>query len=434
MLRLSIAYLRDRPFTTLLNIILLGLATATLIILVTVSTQLGTRIEKDARGIDLVVGAKGSPLQLILSSIYQVDAPTGNIPAGTVDLLRRNPSVAQVIPMALGDNFRGFRIVGTEAAYLDLYGAGLASGKMNVKEGEALLGADVARVTGATLGQQFVGSHGLGSGEGAGQHEHDPMTTVGILKPTGTVIDRLIIVSVPTVWHMHGIDHDHDGEHKQGKHEDGEAHAHEKGHDHGDEAKPDVNDLATGGERAEMQADVTALLVKYRNAMGAVSVPSLINAQAGMQAAVPAIETTRLLSFLGVGLDAIEMLGWLIAFTGGLAIFVALLNALDAREKDLALLRVMGATKGSIFGTILVEGLLTAALGAVLGVLLGHGVIAAAAATSPRLQELGLNAYVFHPAELAIVGAVLSIGILAAFIPAIRLFRVDLTQILARAA
>jgi putative ABC transport system permease protein len=429
MLRLSIAYLRDRPFTTLLNIILLGLATATLIILVTVSTQLGTRIEKDARGIDLVVGAKGSPLQLILSSIYQVDAPTGNIPAGTVDLLRRNPSVAQVIPMALGDNFRGFRIVGTEPAYLDLYGATLASGKMNMKEGEALIGADVARLTGATLGQQFVGSHGLGSGEGAGQHEHDPMTMVGILKPTGTVVDRLIIVSVPTVWHMHGIEHDHDAEHKEG-----EAHVHEEGHDHTEEAQPDVNDLATGGERTEMQADVTALLVKYRNAMGAVSVPSLINAQAGMQAAVPAIETTRLLSFLGVGLDAIEMLGWLIAFTGGLAIFVALLNALDAREKDLALLRVMGATKGSIFGTILVEGLLTAALGAILGVILGHGVIAAAAATSPRLQELGLNAFAFHPAELAIIAAVLGIGILAALIPAIRLFRVDLTQVLARAA
>ncbi len=425
MLGLSIAYLRDRPFTTLLNIILLSLATATLIILVTVSTQLGTRIEKDARGIDLVVGAKGSPLQLILSSIYQVDAPTGNIPAGTVDVLRRNPAVAQVIPLALGDNFRGFRIVGTEAAYLDLYGATLASGALNEKEGEAIIGAEVARVTGAKLGQQFVGSHGLGSGEGAGQHESEPMTTVGILKPTGTVIDRLIIVSVPTVWHMHGIDHDHDAEHK-----DGEAHA----HDHADEPQPDVNDLATGGERTEMQADVTALLVKYRNAMGAVSVPSLINAQAGMQAAVPAIETTRLLSFLGVGLDAIEMLGWLIAFTGGLAIFVALLNALDAREKDLALLRVMGATKGSIFGTILVEGLLTAALGAVLGVILGHGVIAAATATSPRLQELGLNAFAFHPAELAIIGAVLGIGILAALIPAIRLFRVDLTQILARAA
>ncbi len=423
MLRLSIAYLRDRPFTTLLNIILLGLATATLIIIVTVSTQLGTRIEKDAQGVDLVVGAKGSPLQLILSSIYQVDAPTGNIPAGTVDVLRRNPSVAQVIPLALGDNFRGFRIVGTEPAYLDLYGARLASGKINGKEGEAVIGADVARITGATLGQQFVGSHGLGSGEGAGQHESEPMTTAGILKPTGTVIDRLIIVSVPTVWHMHGIGHDHDGEHKEGKN-----------HIHEDATKPDVNDLATGAERIEMQADVTALLVRYRNAMGAVSVPSLINAQAGMQAAVPAIETTRLLSFLGVGLDAIEMLGWLIAFTGGLAIFVALLNALDAREKDLALLRVMGATKASIFGTILVEGLLTAALGAILGVILGHSVIAAAAATSPRLQELGLNAFAFHPAELAIIAAVLGIGILAALIPAIRLFRVELTEILARAA
>lgn len=422
MLGLAIAYLRDKPLTTLLNILLLGLATATLIILVTVSTQLGTRIDRDAKGIDLVVGAKGSPLQLILSSIYQIDSPTGNIPVASVDLLRRDPSVARVVPLALGDNFRGFRIVGTEPAYLDLYGAKLASGRMNIASGEALLGADVTKATGAALGQKFVGSHGLGSGEGAGEHKANPFTTVGTLTRTGTVIDRLIITSIPTIWDVHGIEHDHDE--KEGEHHDGAGHDHDKDHNHEAEA----------GEAPEvMPAEVTALLVTYRNATGAIRIPSFVNAQQALQSAVPAIETTRLLSFLGAGLDAVQLLAWLIALTGGLSIFVALLNAMDTREGDLALLRVMGATRSSVFGTVLVEGMITAGSGALLGLLLGHLAIAAAIANFKRLEQIGLDPFTFHPAELAIVAGVLAIGVVAALIPAIRLFRSDLNRALSRA-
>jgi putative ABC transport system permease protein len=416
MLGLALAYLRYKPLTTLLNILLLGLATATLIILVTVSTQLGSRIDRDAKGIDLVVGAKGSPLQLILSSIYQIDSPTGNIPFESVDLLRKDPSIARVVPLALGDNFRGFRIIGTEAAYLDIYSAKLASGRMNRTSGEAILGADVVQTTGAKLGQKFVGSHGLGSEEGAGEHKASPFTTVGTLTRTGTVIDRLIITSLPSIWDVHGINHDHES----GEHHD------EAGHKHEQEA--DVSESLE-----VLPAEVTALLVTYRNATGAIRIPSFVNAQQKLQSAVPAIETTRLLSFLGAGLDAVQLLAWLIAFTGGLSIFVALLGAMDAREGDLALLRVMGASRSSVFGTVLVEGIITAALGALLGIVLGHFAIAAAVSNFKRLEQIGLNPFVFHQAELGIIVGVLAIGVAAALIPAIRLFRSDLNRALSRA-
>ncbi|MBC7168373.1 hypothetical protein, partial [Phenylobacterium sp.] len=106
---LSLAYLRDRALNTALNVLLLTLGVATMVILVLFSAQLGERFERDARGIDLVVGAKGSPLQLILSSIYQVDVPTGNIPLSTVETLRSDPTIGAVIPLAQGDSFRGFR-------------------------------------------------------------------------------------------------------------------------------------------------------------------------------------------------------------------------------------------------------------------------------------------------------------------------------------
>ena len=420
MFGLALAYLRDRALTTALNIVLLAIAVATLVLLLQFSTQVAERFERDAKGIDLVVGAKGSPLQLILSSIYQIDQPTGNIPLDSVDLLRRDPAVARAIPLALGDNFRGFRIVGTEAEYLEIYGAKLAQGRINKAEAEVIIGASVARDTGAKLGQKFLGSHGLGNEGEAHEHDAHPFTTVGILAPTGTVIDRLILTSVESVWDVHGIDHDEGKEHD---HSAGEAHA---DHDHD---KPVVLD-----ERGGLKPEVTALLVTYANASGAIRIPGMINRQTEMQSAVPAVETARLLNLFGSAIDGARLFGWLLAMTGGLSIFVALLGVARAREGDMALLRVMGATRGKVFGTILLEGLLIAGAGVLFGIVLGHALLAIAAASFPTLGDLGLQAWSFLPGEALIALAVLGIGVVAALIPAIKVFRVDLARTLARAS
>lgn len=424
MLGLALAYMRDRRLTTGLNMLLLALAVATLTILLLASTQLAERLDRNARGIDLVVGAKGSPLQLILSSIYQMDQPTGNIPLASIDLLRRDPAVAQVVPLALGDNFRGYRIVGTEPSYAAFYGADVGKGRMFVEHGEAVMGAEVAARLGAGLGQKFVGSHGIGGGEGQGEHHAHPFTTVGILKPTGTVIDRLILTSVETVWDVHGIAHE------VGSEPDGGGEAHE----HDSHAEHDRDAATLTSSRTELAPEVTALLVRYRNASGAIRIPSMINRQTDMQAAVPAIETTRLLTLLGIGIDGARLFAWLLAAVGGLSIFVTLLNSASAREGDLALLRVMGATRARVFGTVMVEGLVTALAGGALGIILGHMVLAAAMRSFTALGELGLAPWQTHPGELAILGAVVAIGLAAALIPALRVFRIDLAATLAKAS
>lgn len=414
--RLALAYLRDRALTSFLNILLLGLAVATLVILLLFSTQIGQSFERDAQGVDLVVGAKGSPLQLILSSIYQIDAPTGNIPLESIAMLRRDPSVAQVVPIALGDNFRGFRIVGTEPPYLAMHGAAIVQGRLFAAPGEAVVGAEVARRTGMGLGQQFLGTHGIESGEKGEEHHHNPFTAVGVLGHTGTLIDRLILVSVETVWDVHGIRHD--------------AAA----------MAPPLPAAAAprrfGGFVTEttLKPEVTALLVRYRNVFGAVRIPGMINRQTQMQAAVPAIETARLLSLLGAGIEGARVFGWLLALTGGLSIFVALLNAASAREGDLALLRVMGATRMAVFGTILLEGLITAALGIALGLLVGHGVAWLAVAGFRTLSDLGIDPWRVDPGEGVLALAVLGIGVLAALIPAMRVFRTDLATTLRNAS
>ncbi|MBA4781032.1 MAG: ABC transporter permease [Blastomonas sp.] len=426
MIRLALAYMRDRPLGVALNALLLGIAVATLVLLLQFAEQAGERFERDARGIDLVVGAKGSPLQLVLSSVYHIDVPTGNIPLGELERLRDDPGVAQVVPLALGDNFQGFRIVGSDDRLLPLYGARVAQGRSFARPAEAVLGAEVARRTGARLGQKFIGSHGLVTGEEDGQgHDHAPFETVGILAPSGTVLDRLILTSVESVWDVHGIEHE---DHDEAGHDHDEKHV---GHDHDAEsAQHDEHheDAAMPG----IEPEITALLVRYRNASAAMRLPSQINRQSALQAAAPAAEAARLLGLFGSIIEGARLFGWLLALSAGLSLFVALWNATRAREGDLALLRVMGARPSTVFGTILIEGLLIAAIGALGGIAAAHGLIALASASFPTLDELGLSAMRFLPGEGVILIAALAIGLVAALIPAIRIFRVDLATTLAR--
>jgi putative ABC transport system permease protein len=444
MIGLTLAYLKDRALNTALNILLLALGVASLVILLLFSAQLEDRFDRDARGIDMVVGAKGSPLQLILSSVYHVDIPTGNVPLATVDMLRRQLGVAQAIPLALGDNFRGYRIVGTEPAYPALLGAGLADGRMFARPMEAVIGAEVAAKTGAGLGQRFVGGHGMGGGDDGPKHDETPFMVVGRLKPTGTVIDRLILTRIESVWAVHGIespheDHDHEGPDHEGH--DHEGHDHEDGHDAAGKAGDHGHALPPGheGETAEEHAahvspaEVTAVLVQFNSAIAAVRLPGFINRQTDLQSAVPAVEVSRLLALVGVGLDAVRAFAVLLMITAGLSIFVALLTALKEREGDMAMLRVIGASRATIIAQVVSEGLILAAAGAVLGLLLGHGVIAIAAASIPQLAQLGLNAASFHPGEALIAGAALLIGAIAALIPALKVLRSDIADTLANA-
>jgi putative ABC transport system permease protein len=425
MIRLAWAYMRDRPLTVGLNALLLGIAVATLVLLLQFATQAGERFERDARGIDLVVGAKGSPLQLVLSSVYHIDQPTGNIPLGELARLRADPGVGKAVPLALGDNFEGFRIVGSDSGLLDLYGARIAQGRAFARPSEVVLGADVARRTGAGLGQKFVGSHGLETDpDGEQGHDHAPFETVGILAPTGTALDRLIITSVESVWDVHGIAHDeHDDDHEG---EAGHDHADHDDHDHDSEHHDEAL------QAVAPQPEITAILVRYRNAAAAMRLPTQINRQTALQAAAPAAEAARLLGLFGSVIEGARLFGWLLALSAGLSLFVALWSATRAREGDLALLRVMGATPGAVFGTILVEGLLIAAIGAVGGIALAHAAMAAASSAFPTISELGISALRFLPGEAVILGAALTIGLVAAAIPAIRIFRVDLAETLAK--
>lgn len=423
MIGLALAYLRDRGLVTAFNILLIALGVASLAVLLLVSTQVERRFSRDSAGIDLVVGAKGSPLQLILSSVYHVDIPTGNVPASSLDLLRRDPGVARAIPLALGDSFRGARIVGTEPAFLGVHGATVADGRIFAKTGEVVVGAEAARSTGLTIGRRFAGTHGTGSDGHA--HDNFAFTVVGILAPTGTVTDRLLLTTIDSVWAMHGIEAPHE---KDGHAEDGHDHAPGDTHDHAAEPQTPILD-----SRAGPAPDITAILVTYRNAMAAMRLPMAINRETALQAASPATETARLLSLFGAAFDGARLFAWLVALTGLASVFVILLASASAREGDMALLRVMGASRTQAAGTVLLEGLIIAAAGAALGLAAAHALLAVGAALFPTLRAVGIGPALFHPGEVGIAAAVLGLGVVAALIPAAKVYRTDLAETLARA-
>jgi putative ABC transport system permease protein len=415
---LSLAYIRARALNAALNLVLLALGVGMIVLLLLFSAQLENRLTRDARDIDLVIGGKGSPLQLILSSIYHVDFPTGNIPLAEAERWAGHPLVAEAIPLALGDSLAGFRIVGTEHGYAAHYGAELAAGRLWQEPFEATLGARVAADTGLGVGGRFVGSHGLAPGGPA--HGEYPYTVVGVLAPTASVLDRLVLTPIDSVWLAHGIDpHAH--------HDDAEDQADE----HGDEPRPAAAAEHGAGERP---LELTALLIRYKSPVAAVQLPRLVNQESALQAASPAFETARLLSLVGIGMDSLRGVGLLLIATAGLSVFIALSNAMQERRYDLAVMRTLGASRRQLFTQPLLEGLLLAGAGALLGILLGHAVAEAVGRLLPEGRNMGLSALSWLPQELYVLVLALLVGLVAALLPAIQAYRTDIAAVLASRA
>ncbi len=418
-LGLALAYLKDRSIAAALNVLLLALGVATIVAALLFTTQTQGRLTRDAAGIDLVVGAKGSPLQLILSSIFHADAPIGNVPSALVDEIAAERFVRTVIPLALGDSVGGFRLVGATPAYMDLYDAQLAAGRVYEAPLEAVAGADAA-AAGLTVGVRFESTHGMS--EGGGAHDHVGFHVVGVLAPTGTVLDRLVLTPVESVWLAHGI-------HVHVPHEDeassapsgDETHA---DHDHADDGHADEDHGPVEGQ------DVTAILVQYASPLAAASVPRRINESTQAMAAVPAVETTRLLSLVGSGVDVVRGFAGLFVGAATLSVFVTMWTAMRERRRDIALMRAMGAGRGRVVSQLLIEGVLVALAGALLGVLLGHVLVQALAWMSPQAARLGVTGLAFDPREAWIVLGATLLGAVGALLPALSAYRVDIVKTL----
>jgi putative ABC transport system permease protein len=382
---LSFKYLWSRPLAAALNVLLLALGVASITLVLLTSSQIDHAFERDLTGIDVVVGAKGSPMQLILAGVFHIDTPTGNIPLADVTALQKDPRVATLIPLSLGDSFRGFRMVGTTFEYISHYDAKFAQGKLWTQPMQTVIGVDVAKSTGLSLGSSFVGSHGLA----AGGHDHDDnkFEVTGVLASCGCVLDRLILTATESVWQLHDIG-------KDDKHE------------------------------------VTLALIRYKSPLAAVSFPRFVNTTTNLQAAAPAIEITRLLRMVGVGTEVLRGFGIVLLLTAGLSVFIALWNAVRERRADLAMLRMLGTSPQKVAGLLVCEALWLALLATILGLLLGHALTALVGQMLQAEKSLPITGWLWLPQEWLIPAVAAAVAVLAALIPAWAAYRVDVQSLL----
>ena len=399
-LSLSWRYLWSRPLASALNLLLLTLGLGSMAFVLIAQDRIDHAFERDLAGIDAVVGAKGSPLQLILAGVFHLDVPPGNVPLAEVRALASHPQVAEVIPLSLGDSVAGFRIVGSSHAYPAHYGATLAQGALWSAPMQAVLGAQVAQATGWPLGQAFTGSHGLGGG--GHEHAYTPYTVVGVLTPCACVLDRLVLTDTASVWTVHeGLA---PGEFESLSPEDREA--------------------------IEAEREVTLALVRYNTPMAAIGFPRYINATTRMQAAAPAMEITRLLSLVGVGTRVLQGMGAVLLIVAALSVFIALWSAVRERRADIALLRMLGSPPWKVGVLLLCEALWLALLASALGLLAAQGLTGLLGWLWMADQGLALGGWHWPPVLTGVPLAAVGVALTAAAVPAISAYRVDVTSLL----
>ena len=434
---------RRRPLPAVLTVLLLALGIATVVVVLLFQRALEDRLGRDARGIDLVVGAKGSGLQLVLSSVFHADVPTGNVRLPALGDIARHPMVAGVIPLSLGDSYRGFRVVGTTHAYVSHYEGRLAKGRLWERPMEAVVGSRVAQGTGLRAGDTFVGAHGLGGGSDFLHGEH-PFEVVGTLVETGTVLDRLILVDTASVWMVHAV-HGTTGTESAGQGvptEPGEDAARDDNDSRETRAEPaGVSDTAvtagssgTGVPVSGLPAgdgEITALLVRYRTPLAAITLPRAINAGTALQAASPAQETARLFLLMGTGLDVFRAFAAVLVAASALSLFIALWHAMHEQRYDLAVMRTLGATRGRVLRFVLAQGAVLGVAGAVIGVALGHAAGWLAAEWLDRARSVSVGALGWTPEEGLVVAGAVVIALMAAAVPAVRAWRLDVVAVLA---
>jgi putative ABC transport system permease protein len=379
-------YIVDSPWPFFLATALCSLGIASAISILWLQDTLEKHAKRQAEGIDLIVGAKGSGLQNTLAAVYHADIPNGNIALATVETLAKNPMIARTEPISLGDSVGGARIVGARNSFFELYGAKPAQGSLPQNTLDAVIGASVAKRLKLKIGDSFVGSHGLA--EGGEAHDTYPYTLVGILEPTGRVIDELVVTPLESVWAVHE------------------------------------------GHTASTEPEVTFALLTLKSPVAMATLPRAINSQTNMHAASPAIESARLLANFGWVALIVKAFAIALIASAMIATFAALSQALERRQTDIALMRAMGASRVRIAALLCGEALTTIGGAVILALVL----VGAATFWLSKHALPGLRVDFATGATIAaVVIGIASLLALVASLPAIRRARrIDVAAQLSR--
>lgn len=426
-----------KPLNTILSVLLLTASVAIITTLILVEKQFEEKYQSNLDGVDMVLGAQGSPLQLVLSSVYQVDDPTGNISYDSAKVWMKHPYVKKAIPLAFGDNYLGYKIVGTTPDYITKYGGKIAEGTVFKNNYEVVLGAEVAQKLSLNLNDTFKGTHGSAA-EGE-VHEHGEYKVVGIVSKTNKVIDNLILSNIPSVWQMH-----HEPEVAENPAHGEEGHVHNEAEEnpaHGEEGHvhhEDEHDHNHAHEKQmtidEPNMEITSVLLEFKNKRAVFMWPNILAQNTKMQGALPTLQMNRVFEMFGVGLKALNFLAFGIMLISGISIFIALFNTLKERKAEFALMRVNGAKRSQLLMVVLLESMLLCVTGFIFGTILGRIGLVLLSKSSEADFKLGFNpTEIIWEKESWLFGLTILVGIIAALIPAIKAYKLNISKTLANA-
>lgn len=388
--------LRQHLLSTIVTALSLSLAGGLLMTVWSLKTQARQTFERMDGGWDAVLGARSSKLQLVLNAVFHLEASPGNIRPADLAALAASPVVKTVVPLAMGDNYQGFRIVGTSTNHFTDHE--FAEGrKFRVREGrlfedgyrEALIGAFAAEKLGFKVGTEFKPYHGLNYASNARDNvQHDEVyVVVGVLEASNTPADRVVWIPIAGIQNMAG------------------------------------HDPATS-------QDVSAALVKLRDPAAGFRLDQLYNKQGDKLTFAWPIGTVMAQLFDKIGWfdSVLTLVAWLVALVAAASVLASIYNSMSARRRDLAILRALGARRRIIFTSIVAEASAIAAMGAACGFLV-HFALLYGAAVLVRTQT-GVVIEPFQPSWVWLWAPASLIGLaaLAGTVPAFKAYGVDVAS------
>ena len=400
--RLSIKNIFNKPLSSLITVVLLGLGIGIISLLIQLNSLIKDQMENNLRGIDMVVGAKGSPLQLILSSVYHIDSPTGNISFKEAQKISNNKMVGSSIKLLYGDNHKGFRIVGTEKKLVELYKGKIKKGNEWNNPYEVLVGSKVYKKLKIKIGDSLISSHGLR--ETGPSHSEKSFKVVGLLETSNSVLDQLIITSPESIWDIHST-HGHEDDH-EGDHEDEDE---------------DENE----------NKEITAMLIKFKSPMNIIQFPRQINENTNLQAAVPSYEISRLFKLFGFGIETLTYLAYLIIIVSGFSLFINLFNSMNEKKYEMAFIRTLGASRFQLSRMIIFESFILTILGFIIGLLFSRFGVMFTSFLIDKNINYNLNTIEILNQEYWLFGLSILIGLIASIIPALQVYKMNISKILA---
>ncbi len=401
----------NRRMTVALTVLAVALAVAMLLGVERLRNDAREGFAQTISGTDLLVGARSGPVQLLLYSVFHIGNPTNNVSWESIQAIAAHPQVDWLVPISLGDSHRGFRVVGTSAAFFERYRHGrgyaleFAAGAPFSGLFEAVVGAEVARRFGYEVGQSIVVSHGAGEVSFA-EHDDKPFVITGVLARTGTPVDRSVLVSLESIEAIH-LDWA------------------------GGVRMPGVAIPAEQVQRFDLTPKaVTAALVGLSSRVAVFRVQRFVNSHPDepLLAILPGATLQELWSVIGVAERALLAVSALVVLVGLAGMIAVVVASLGERRRELAILRALGASPPQVFLLLALESLVISALGCLIGLGLVQGV---SALVGPWLQAhhgLLLTAGWPTPGEWRLLGAVMLAACAASLIPAFRAYRYSLAD------